>query len=204
MCSAVVTTMSLTRACAMGDSPSTGASCVKIPGAGRGCTGLPKHAPGPWHCYLEGWVAQPLKLDGPLGWGLLWAWFRGLGVCAKSLHTKAIKWLIGGINTVSSPDIDSINPITLAQITLWSYLMTSMMNDYDCFYSNALSQIHFWLPSNTHWVSTGFTFHCVLRMGYLAPISLTSSASLFVYHLSVHIFCNTNSSKLLGHFLKAG
>lgn len=48
--------------------------CVKTPGARRGCTGLPKHAPGPWPFCLEGWVAKPLKLDGSLGWGLLWAW----------------------------------------------------------------------------------------------------------------------------------
>lgn len=47
----------------MGDLPSAGPSCVKAPGAGsrRNCTGLPKCAPGPWHCYLEGWAAQPVK-----------------------------------------------------------------------------------------------------------------------------------------------
>lgn len=200
MCSAVVTAVPLTWACAMGDSPSTVWRLLVLGGAALAFPSmLQVHGPSVWK---DGWQSLWSLMDHSgevcCGHG-----FRGLGIYTKSLHTK---WLTGGINTVSSPDIDSINPITLAQITLRSYLMTSAMNDYDCFYSNTLSQMHFWLPSNTHWVSTGFTFHCVFRVGYLAPISLISSASLFVYHLSVHIFCccNTNPSKLLWHFLKAG
>lgn len=216
MFSSVVTAMPLAWACAVGDSPSAGASCVKAPGAGReeAALAFPNmlqvHGPAVWKNGQHSLQAM-MEHSGGVCCG---RWFRNLGIYTQSLHAKAIKWLSGGINTVSSPDTDEINPITLAQITLWSYLMTSTMNDYDCFYSHALSQIHFWLPYQIltfQWgihsqSPTGFTFHCVLRMGYLAPISLTSSASLFVYHLSVHIFCycNTNPSKLLWHFLKAG
>lgn len=205
---AVVTAMPLARACAVGDSPSAGASSVKAPGAGsrRSCPGFPKHAPGPCTAVWKDGEHSPQAMVEHSGGVCCGHWFTSLGVYTQALHTKAIKWVTDGINTVSSPGTDEINPITLAQITLWSYLMTSTMNDYVCFYSHALSQIYFWLPYQILSEFPQASHSTVFRMGYLAPVSLTSSASLFVYHLSVHIFCycNTNPSKLLWHFLKAG
>lgn len=134
-------------------------------------------------------------------------WFRSFGVYVQSLHSKAIKWLTGGINTVSSPDIGEINPITLAQITLWSYLMTSTMNDYGCFYSNALSEIHFWLPYQILTVSTDGTFHSVfwgwvflLLSHWLPLLHYLCIISLFIFSVTA----TQTLKKLLWHFLKAG